>query len=131
MDAMTSTWTPEQLQKIGASDELDIAVHRADGSLRRWVPIWVVRVDENVYVRTWYRRADGWFGHAIESVGARIRVPDVQADVTIADVGSDSPDPRADVDDAYRRKYGHFGEATVGRMVADSAAETTLWLQPQ
>jgi hypothetical protein len=59
---LTSAWSPEQLQKIAASDELDIAVRRADGSLRRWTTIWVVRVDENVYVRTWYRRTDGWFG---------------------------------------------------------------------
>jgi hypothetical protein len=128
---MTSAWSPEQLQQIGASDELHIAVRRADGSLRREVPIWVVCVGQNVYVRTWYRRTDGWFGHALESRRGRIRVPGVEADVAVTDVGSDSADVRPDVDDAYRRKYGHFGDATVERMVADSAAATTLWLRPE
>jgi hypothetical protein len=119
------------LQQISASDELEIAVRRADGSLRRWVPIWVVCVDQDVYVRTWYRRDDGWFGHALESGRARVRVPGVEADVAVSDVSSSRGDLRADVDVAYRTKYGHFGDATVERMVADSAAATTLRLRPE
>ncbi|HEY4701079.1 MAG TPA: hypothetical protein VIH64_04270 [Streptosporangiaceae bacterium] len=31
---MTATWTPEQLQRIDGSDELEIASRRADGTLR-------------------------------------------------------------------------------------------------
>lgn len=127
---MASTWSPDQLQQIAASDELEIAVRRDDGSLRRWVPIWAVCVDENVYVRTWYRRSDGWFGYALESRRAQIRVPDVQADVSIIDLSSVPGALRAAVDDAYRSKYGHFGAATVEKMVAESAADTTLLLQP-
>jgi hypothetical protein len=64
---MTAAWSPEQLKRIGRAEELQIAAKRADGTLRRWVPIWVVCVGEQVFVRTWYRRDNGWFGH----VGAR------------------------------------------------------------
>jgi hypothetical protein len=128
---MTSTWLPRQIHQIGLSDELEIAVRRDDGTLRRWVPIWVVCHDRQVYVRTWYHRSDGWFGQALQSGQARIRVPGVEADVTVTDVGPGAADLRADVDDAYRTKYGRFGDATVEKMVADSAAATTLWLQPE
>lgn len=128
---MASTWSPEQLQRIGASPELEIAVRRADGSLRRWIPIWVVRVGQNAYVRTWYARPDGWFGHVLQSRRAQIRLPEVQADVSVTDVGATPAGLRAAVDDAYRSKYEHFGDATVDRMVADSAAATILWLQPE
>jgi hypothetical protein len=45
---MTVTWSPDDLERIGSAEELEIAVRRADGSLRRWVPIWVVCVGEQV-----------------------------------------------------------------------------------
>jgi len=40
---------------------MQIAAKRADGTLRRWLPIWVVCIGEHVYVRTWYRRNTGWW----------------------------------------------------------------------
>jgi hypothetical protein len=119
------------LRRLGESDELEIAVRRDDGSLRRWVPIWVVCAGEDVFVRTWYRRADGWFGHVLHSQRARIRVPDVCADVTVTDVGEGSADLRAGVDNAYRTKYARFGASTIEQMVSDSAAATTLRLTPE
>ena len=45
------SWTPEQLARVDAARELEIAVRRADGTLRPWTPIWVVHVDGDVYVR--------------------------------------------------------------------------------
>lgn len=127
---MSRTWSPEQLHHIDVSQELEIAVRRADGKLGRWVPIWVVRVGENVYVRTWYRRQDGWFGHVLQSHQARIRVPGVLADVTVTDLGEGPAEVRSGVDDAYRTKYSRHGDAAVDQMVSDSAAAATLWLQP-
>ncbi|MGO3325915.1 DUF2255 family protein [Gordonia sp. (in: high G+C Gram-positive bacteria)] len=53
------TWTDEQLERFDAVRELEIAVRRADGTLRSWTPIWVVCVGGDVYVRTWYCRTTG------------------------------------------------------------------------
>jgi hypothetical protein len=119
------SWTPEQLALIDAARELEIAVHRDDGSLRPWTPIWVVHVVGDVYVRTWYRRDTGWFGHALTTRRARVRVPGLDTDVRIEDVGVGPPGVREDVDDAYQAKYG--GGST-GNMVGDEAAATTLRL---
>jgi hypothetical protein len=127
---MTSPWSPEQLRHIGESEELEIAVRRGDGNLGRWVPIWVVCVGQGVYVRTWYRRPDGWFGQVLQSHEARIRVPGVLADVSVTDVGEGSAELRTGVDDAYRTKYSHHGTGTIDQMISDSAAAATLWLQP-
>ena len=82
------SWTPEQLALLDGTRELDIAVRRDDGSLRPWTPIWVVRVVGDVYVRTWYRRDGGWFGLAVKTRRARVRVPGVEVDVRIEDVGA-------------------------------------------
>ena len=84
-----------------------------------------------VYVRTWYRRDSGWFGHVVRSRRARIRVPGLEADIAIEDVGDDEGELRASVDAAYRAKYGRYGETTVDRMASDDAAATTLRLTPE
>jgi hypothetical protein len=128
---MTLTWTPEQLQRIDRSDELEIASRRADGTLRQFVPIWVVRVDDQVYVRTWHRRTTGWFGRVLDARRGRVRVPGLEADVAVEDVGAGPGELRSQVDAAYRAKYGRYGDGTVGQMVADEAVAATLRLSPE
>ena len=125
---MTAPWFPDDLRLVDAARELQIAVRHSDGSLRRWVPIWVVCAGGQVYVRTWYRRDTGWFGHALRSRRARVRVPGLEADVTIEDIGDASSQVTADVDAAYRTKYGRGG---AGSMVTPTAAATTLQLNRQ
>ena len=121
---MTALWSPDELRLMNAAGELRIAVKRSDGSLRGWVPIWVVCAGGQVYVRTWYRRDTGWFGHALRSRRARIRVPGLEADVTIEDIGDASTQVTTDVDAAYRTKYG----GGAGSMVTATATATTLLL---
>ncbi len=121
-------WTPEQLDLIDAAPELEIAVHRSNGTLRSWVPIWVVCANGDVFVRTWYRRPTGWFGLILRSERARVRVPGVEVDVRAEDVGAHPPTLRTAIDDAYRDKYGG---ASSDRMTGDEAAATTLRLIPQ
>jgi hypothetical protein len=123
---MTS-WSAAELELIGGSVELDIAVRRADGTLRRWTPIWVVRANDRVYVRSWHRRDTGWFGAALRSHRARIRVPGLEAEVTVADVGEASAGVRDGIDAAYRDKYGNSASTS---MVTTSAVATTLRLDP-
>ncbi len=125
---MTVPWSGEQLDRISRSGELEIASRRTDGTLRGWVPIWVVCVDDAVYVRIWYRRTTGWFGHVLDFPQARIRVPGVEADVTVSDLGEGPAGIRASVDAAYRSKYGPIGHES---MVTEDATATTLRLDPQ
>jgi hypothetical protein len=44
---VSSTWTSAELDTVAASEELQITGERADGTLYRWTPIWVVRVDQD------------------------------------------------------------------------------------
>jgi hypothetical protein len=128
---MATSWSPQELDRIGMADELQIASKRTDGTLRRWVPIWVVRVGDQVYVRTWHRRESGWFGHVLDSCRARIRVPGLEADVTVEDTGEGTAQQRADIDAAYRAKYGRYGSTSVEPMVTAAAAATSLRLSPE
>ena len=68
-------WDPEELERIASADELEVAPARHNGTLRPGTPIWVVRVGDDLYVRSW-RGSDGaWFraararGHGHISAG--------------------------------------------------------------
>ena len=47
-----TTWTSDELDKIGKAEELEIASVRRDGALRKPVTIWVVRHGDDLYVRS-------------------------------------------------------------------------------
>jgi hypothetical protein len=84
-----------------------------------------VCADKQVYVRTWYRRDTGWFGHALRSRRARVRVPGLETDVTVEDVGEGTAELTESIGTAYCAKYGSAGSTS---MVSASAAATTLRL---
>ena len=47
-----ATWTNDELHKIAAAEELELASLRRDGTLGDAVTIWVVRVGDDLYVRS-------------------------------------------------------------------------------
>ncbi len=120
-----ATWTTDELDKIGTAEELEIAGLREDGSLRKPVTIWVVRVGDDLYVRS-YRGAEGaWYrGTRVRHKG-HIRAGGVEKDL--------DPDPAlaAAIDTAYRIKYRRYGGQYVDPMVAAPARATTLKLVPR
>jgi hypothetical protein len=54
-------WTADQLEKIETPDELEIASLRSDGTLGSGRTIWVVRVDDDLYVRSVNGCTSDWF----------------------------------------------------------------------
>jgi hypothetical protein len=56
-----AAWTSDELTKIEAADELEIASLRRDGTLRNPVTIWVVRLGDDLYVRSVNGRTGAWF----------------------------------------------------------------------
>jgi hypothetical protein len=73
-----ATWTSDELNRIGTADELDIASLRGDGTLRKPVTIWVVRLGDELYVRSWRGRTGAWFRAAQASHAGRIRAGGVE-----------------------------------------------------
>src|SRR6187402_1668219 len=118
--ASGESWTSEELRYLDASRELEIAARRASGDPGVWTPIWVVVVEDEVFVRTWHRRTTGWYGRAVASGRASIRVAGRSVDVAVA-VGGEA---RAEaIDAAYRAKYGPAGAQS---MITAEAAASTL-----
>jgi hypothetical protein len=120
-------WTTEDLDRIGTADELSIAPRRKDGTLRRAVPIWVVRVGDELYVRSW--RGDGGrrYRAAHDSGEGHVSAGGVSKDVALLAADDDVNDA---VDAAFREKYGR-DTGYVDPMVAPQARATTLRLVPR
>jgi hypothetical protein len=123
-----SDWTAEELDKVGAADELQIAALRPDGSLRPDTTIWVVRVGDDLYVRSYRGRGGAWFRSAQRRHQGRIRAGGVQRDVTFEEPGDADPDA---IDRAYRSKYARYSSTHVDPMVDPGARAATLRLTPR
>lgn len=119
------TWTPEELDRVGQAQELQLATRQRQGGLSRYVTMWVVRVGGNLYVRSaggpnrpWYRRA--------RVMGAgRVRAGGVEDDVTFGDA---DPAVQGDIDAAYHAKYDRYGPSIVGHVTGPDAHAVTIRL---
>lgn len=122
-----TTWTSDELTKIGTAEELEIAPRRRNGTLRNPVTIWVVRVDDDLYVRSYKGRNGVWFRAAQVSHKGRIRAGGMEKDVTFMD--ETDPGLNDQIDAAYRSKYGRFPQY-VAPMVTAEVRSTTIKLVP-
>jgi hypothetical protein len=121
-------WTSDELAKIGTAQELEIASLGRDGTLRNPRTIWVVRVGDDLYVRSMYGRGGGWFpGTQVRHEG-HIRAGGVDKDVTFLDAGADLNDQ---IDAAYRTKYRRYGDRIIGGVVNPGARAATIKLVPR
>jgi hypothetical protein len=123
----TAGWTGDELDRIAGAEELQIAARRRDRSLGRPVPIWVVRVGDDLYVRSWRGAGGRWYRTARTTHEAHISAGGVDRDVAVAEAGDDVDDA---IDAAYHAKYGRY-PSYVEPMVAPQARATTLKLVPR
>ena len=125
---MTS-WTRNDLGRIGAADELQLASFKEDGTLRKSVTIWVVLVGDDLYVRAYRGRETAWFRHIQRRHEGRIGAVGVTKDVTFVDESSDEA-LNNKIDAAYQSKYRRYSATYVDPMIAPQARATTLKLVP-
>ena len=122
-----TTWKENELNKIGNASELRIAPQRSDGTLRNPLPIWVVRVGDDLYVRSYRGPKGSWFRAAQRSQAGHIQAGGVQKDVTfVAETDAAVNDA---VDAAYQEKYGRYPQY-VAPLVNNEGRATTLKLVP-
>lgn len=123
-----TTWTNDELNKIGTADELQIATLRADNTLRKWVIIWVVRVDDDLFIRSANGRDSAWFRGAQARYEGRIRAGGVEKDVTFVEEAD--PNLNARIDEAYLTKYRRYPQY-VAPMVTPAVRSATIKLMPR
>ena len=124
-----SLWIKNELDKIGNADELQIASLRHDGTMRNPVTIWVVRVGDELYVRSVNGRSAAWFRGTQASHEGHILAGGVDKDVTFIEVSD--PDTIDQIDNAYLTKYKRYPAQYVNPMLEPKAKEATIKLVPR
>jgi hypothetical protein len=123
-----ASWTNDELTRIGAAEELEIASLRRDGTLRNSVTIWVVRHGDDLYVRSVNGRTGAWFRGTQVGRAGHIQAGGIGRDVTFVDA---DPGINDEIDAAYRTKYHGYAASIVGHIVSAKARSATIKLVPR
>ena len=121
-----TAWTNDELTRIASADELQIAPRRRDGTLRNPRTIWVVRHDDDLYIRSVDGRTSAWFRGAQVRHEANIQAGGVDKDVRLVEVD----DLNEEIDAAYRTKYRRYAASVIDTIVSPQARAATLRLVP-
>lgn len=124
-----TTWTNDELDEIGGAEELTIASVLADGTLSEPTIIWVVRLGDDLYVRSYLGRGSKWFRRVQARHEGHIRAGGVEAQVAFVE----EPDPPINdqIDALYRAKYSHHSKSVVDSVMTPEARSATIKLVPR
>ncbi len=121
-------WTNDELNKIGTAEELRITSLRRNDTLRKPVIIWVVRVGDELYVRSVNGRSSAWFRGVLARHQGRIWAGGVEKDVTFIEENDASINVK--IDEAYLSKYKRYPQ-WVAPMVTPEVQAATIKLVPK
>jgi len=111
------------------AEELQIAALRADGTLRKPVTIWVVRVGDDLYVRSAYGRTSAGFRGVMARHQGQIRAGGFERDVTF--VEEINPDMDDRIDAAYLTKNSRYPQYVAPMVTAEVRAAIIIKLEPR
>jgi hypothetical protein len=124
-----TTWTSDELNKIGTAEELQIASLRRDGTLRNRVIIWVVRVGDELYVRSVNGRTSAWFRGVQSRHEGQIQAGSVVKDVTL--IEESDANINSQIDAAYATKYRRYAASIISHINGSEARAATIKLVPR
>jgi hypothetical protein len=113
------------LRELDREREVQVRTRRRDGSTAD-LPIWVVTVDQEPYVRSYRAERGAWYRRA-RAEGRLTLVAGGQA-VPVQVLPGDGEDLNRRVSEAFTAKYGSRGPART--MITPEVAATTLRLVP-
>jgi hypothetical protein len=121
-------WTRDELDKFGAAEEIEIAPLARDDNPRKPVTIWIVRLGDDLYIRSAYGSGSAWFRSARARHEGQIRAGSLAKDVTFLDA---DPKLNGKIDAAYHSKYHRHGPQYVNMMVSQEARSASLKVLPR
>jgi hypothetical protein len=121
-----TSWTPEQLAALTDAEELVLVLDRADKPVLR-VPVWMVTVGENAYVRSYRGVTSGWYRAVMAERDQAIAL---DGDIPVHFESVDPTDAvNGSIGAEYLRKYANDDYRLA--MVTDLAVDATLRILPR
>jgi hypothetical protein len=120
-------WIESELERVGSAQELRLQSERRDGTLRDPVTMWMVRVDDAVYVGSVRGRQGAWFRGTQTRRQGRIHAGGVSRDVRFQDA---DPGVLDAVEAAYRTKYAAYPDI-LERSITPQLRAAILQLVPR
>ncbi len=126
-----SAWSQDDLDRLGGAGEVEVSSVRRDGSLSRTRTVWIVRVGDELYLRSVNGPDAAWYRLTRTFHQGRIQACGVARDVTWIDVNAtDQPDVDPAVDTEYARKY-QGSTAAIAHVNSPLARTTTMRVEPR
>jgi hypothetical protein len=113
------------LELLDEAVEVELRTPRRDGSISSR-PIWVVVVDGDAYVRSYYGPGAAWYRRIRTDGRAALGVAGSLIEVAGEPIDDDALDDR--ISAAYRAKYGRRSPSSTEGMVSPEVVATTLRL---
>src|SRR3977135_4476538 len=126
-DSTMTTWSKDELNKIGETDDLHIS-HFPENGRTYGTPTWIwsVAVDDALYVRGYNGQKSRWYQAAVHQKAGRITAAGMTKDVAFEPV--DGP-PSDRIDEAYRAKYRR--SPYLSPMISRRARSATVRIVPR
>jgi hypothetical protein len=103
---MTKAWSSDELDLLGRTGEVEVSSVRRDGSWSRSRTIWIIRVGDELYVRSVNGPDAAWYRSTRSCHEGRVEARGKVLDVTWVDIdAAGNPDIDPAVDAEYARKY--------------------------
>lgn len=123
MSELSTTLSRNEIQRIAEKDDFHIAPYRADGETfgtPTW--IWVVEVENELYVRAYYGTKSRWYNSAKEQKAGKIEAAGMVKKVRFELITDSALNSK--IDDAYRTKYG--GSPYLNHMIGSTSKAATV-----
>jgi hypothetical protein len=122
-----STWSKDELEKIAAADDLNIAPLCDDGKTYgtpTW--IWSVVVGGALYARAYNGNASRWYQAALRQKAGRISAAGMTKEVLFEPIEGAINNR---IDEAYRAKYR--SSSYLGSMIGERARSASVKIKPR
>jgi hypothetical protein len=122
-------WKTDELARIGGAEEVEIEVRGRGDDLRPPVTVWLVRMGDDLYVRSAVKgRNAAWFRAVRETHEGRVSGGGANKDVRFEEA---DPSVNDQVDAAYRSKYRRYAGRILDSCLTPEARSTTLRIVPR
>ena len=131
METTAKTWSSDDLNVFGGAGEVEVSSVRRDGSQSRDRIVWIVRVGDELYLRSVNGPDAAWYRSTRSRHQGRLTTRGITREVSWVDVdAAGQPDIDPAIDAEYARKY-RGSTLAIAHINSPAARSTTMRVDPR